>query len=186
MNIITTVKSLKTKTLLRLYNRLTGKKTTKFASRAKGEGQVIGAAKVAGQETVTNYLRELGVPVEVNPYTPKDPNAKPARKRRGTNLLPPGGAPIACREASKQAILLDMLSQHNGATMPELIKALSGGRKPWQEQTVRAGFGWDMKQKGYGVRSTFDPDGTERFFIVKPKMPDGQEYLIPFHRPLKK
>ena len=102
------------------------------------------------------------------------------KARRGTNLLPPGHAPIACREGSKQAILLDMLARPNGATMEELLDALSGGNRPWTEATVRSGFGWDMKQKGYGVRSSFDADGTERFFIV---VPEG--HSIPAHRPLK-
>lgn len=102
------------------------------------------------------------------------------KPRKGTNLAAPGHAPIACREASKQAALLDALSKEGGATMDELLVALSGGRRPWLEQTIRAGFGWDMKQKGYGVRSTFDEDGTERFHIV---VPEG--FTIPAHRPLK-
>jgi hypothetical protein len=53
--------------------------------------------------------------------------------------------------------------------MEELLEGLAGGNKPWQEKTVRAGFGWDMKQKGYGVRSEFDPTGEERFHLVLPK-----------------
>lgn len=111
----------------------------------------------------------------------KDAGEKKKKKaRRGTNLLPPGHAPIPCREGSKQAILLDMLARPNGATMEELLDALSGGKRPWTEATVRSGFGWDMKLKGYGVRSQFDADGTERFFIV---VPEG--HSIPPHRPLK-
>ena len=105
---------------------------------------------------------------------------KKARAPRGTNLVVPGHAPIPCREGSKQAMLLDMLSRPNGATMAELIEALSGGNKPWTESTVRSGFGWDMKLKGYGVRSAFDADGTERFHIV---VPEG--HAIPAHKPLK-
>jgi hypothetical protein len=105
---------------------------------------------------------------------------KKARAPRGTNLVVPGHAPIPCREGSKQAMLLDMLSRPNGATMTELIEALSGGNKPWTEATVRSGFGWDMKLKGYGVRSAFDADGTERFHIV---VPEG--HAIPAHKPLK-
>ena len=105
---------------------------------------------------------------------------KKARAPRGTNLAAPGHAPIQCREGSKQAMLLDMLSRPNGATMTELIEALSGGNKPWTEATVRSGFGWDMKLKGYGVRSAFDADGTERFHIV---VPEG--HAIPAHKPLK-
>lgn len=112
--------------------------------------------------------------------TAKPKAEKAPRARKGTNLAAPGHAPIPCREGSKQAILLDMLSRPNGATMAELIEALSGGNKPWTEATVRSGFGWDMKQKGYGVRSQFDADGTERFFIV---VPEG--HSIPAHRPLK-
>lgn len=102
------------------------------------------------------------------------------KARKGTNLAAPGHAPIACREGSKQAILLDTLARPEGATMEELIEALSGGKKPWTEATVRSGFGWDMKQKGYGVRSDFDENGTERFHIV---LPEG--HGIPAHRPLK-
>ncbi len=196
MSMINTIKSLKTKTLVALYNKLTRKQTKKFASRAKGEAQVIGASKVAGQETVTKFLKELGVEVKDNKYTPKDPRTavnapkvsqpvpeptKRTRKHRGTNLAAPPGAPVACREGSKQAALLDMLSQPNGATMDELFEGLKFGKKPWLPQTIRWGFSWDMKGKGYGVRSTFDEDGTERFFIV---IPEG--YSIPPHRPLKK
>ena len=110
----------------------------------------------------------------------KAPAEKKARAPRGTNLVAPGHAPIPCREGSKQAMLLDMLSRPNGATMAELIEALSGGNKPWTEATVRSGFGWDMKLKGYGVRSAFDADGTERFHIV---VPEG--HAIPAHKPLK-
>lgn len=177
---INTIKSLDTKTLLALYNALTGKTTTKFASREKGEGQTIGAAKVAGEAEVNRILTDMGVVQKEEPVNETTAAEKKARSPRGTNLLPPGHAPIACREGSKQAMLLDMLSRPNGATMAELIEALSGGNKPWTEATVRSGFGWDMKLKGYGVRSSFSADGTERFHIV---VPEG--HAIPAHRPLK-
>jgi hypothetical protein len=109
----------------------------------------------------------------------KDAPATERRVHRGTNLLPPSNdAPIPCRAGTKQAIMLDLLSTPNGATMDDLIKALSGGRKPWTEGSVRAGFGWDMKQKGYGVRSEFDEDGVERFFIVLPKGHDIPKHKI--------
>lgn len=120
------------------------------------------------------------------PKAPKAPKAQkvPAEKKnrlpRGTNLAAPGHAPIPCREGSKQAMLLDMLSRPTGATMEQLIAALSGGNKPWTEATVRSGFGWDMKLKGYGVCSSFDGEGREWFHIV---LPDG--HAIPAHKPLK-
>jgi hypothetical protein len=49
---------------------------------------------------------------------------------------------------------------------------LSGGRKPWTEPTVRSGFGWDLKRKGYGVRSRLGADGVERFHLL---VPEGQK-----------
>lgn len=109
---------------------------------------------------------------------------KTARATRGTNLVPPGHAPLPCREGSKQALLVDLLSKPNGATMNELLAGLSGGNKPWTEASVRAGFGWDMKQKGYGVKSEFDADGTERFHLVLPVI-KGATQAVPTHTALK-
>lgn len=131
-------------------------------------------------ETVNETTTPAPVAAPKAPKAPKSAEEKKARAPRGTNLAAPGHAPIQCREGSKQAMLLDMLSRPNGATMAELIDALSGGNKPWTEATVRSGFGWDMKLKGYGVRSAFDADGTERFHIV---VPEG--HAIPAHKPLK-
>ncbi len=95
---------------------------------------------------------------------------------RGTNLQPTGEKVQACLIDSKQSILVDLLSRPEGATMEELIQSLSGGRRPWTEATVRSGFGWDLKRKGYGVRSEFDPTGEERFHLIVPK---GQK--VPKH-----
>lgn len=150
---------------------------------------------VNGDKFNTVWLTEKGVNVvfdqidagrkaeapKAKAAAPAKPKAEKApRARKGTNLLPPGHAPIPCREGSKQAMLLDMLRREGGVTMAELIDGLSGGNKPWTEATVRSGFGWDMKLKGYGVRSSFDADGTERFHIV---VPEG--HVIPAHKPLK-
>lgn len=81
------------------------------------------------------------------------PAEKAAGPRRGTGInLAPKSAAYPCREGSKQSILVDMLSRPQGATMEELIKALSGGAKPWLEVTVKSGLNWDMnKIKGYGI-----------------------------------
>lgn len=54
------IKSLGNKTLLALYNDLTGKSTSKFASREKGEIQTVNAAMAAGEERVTKLLVNLG------------------------------------------------------------------------------------------------------------------------------
>lgn len=186
------------KQLVELYNALAKKAGAAPTKRFSSIG--------AGVERTWALLEQVGAPVEAVPAASKlekDPTASlgtpvaakgtgkakaqkapkadaEPRARRGTNLAAPGHAPIPCREGSKQALLLDKLSGSKGATMPELIETLSGGNKPWTEATVRSGFGWDMKQKGYGVRSEFDADGTERFFIV---LPAGKS--IPPHTPLK-
>lgn len=98
------------------------------------------------------------------------------RARRGTDLKPTGEPVKPCLIGSKQAVLVDMLRRKEGATMAELLAALAVSGKPWQEQTVRSGFSWDLRRKGYGVKSSFDADGTERFHLV---VPDGQ--AIPAH-----
>lgn len=110
------------------------------------------------------------------------PAPKPAAKRAtGINLAPMKTA-YPCREGSKQAILVDMLSRVQGATMAELLKALSGGDKPWLEISVKSGMNWDMnKLKGYGIRTT----KREEFDCYHLVLPKGMDKPHP-HQPLKK
>jgi hypothetical protein len=110
----------------------------------------------------------------------KAERANQPRKHKGTNLLP-GEEVTPCREGTKQSIMVDLLSRPEGATMEELLDALSGGKKPWAEVTVRSGFGWDMKQHGYGVRSVVKEGEDERFFLV---LPHGVK-KVPEHTPRK-
>jgi hypothetical protein len=111
----------------------------------------------------------------------KAARANQPRKHKGTNLLPPGDDITPCREGTKQSIMVDLLSRSEGATMEEMLEALSGGNKPWTEVTVRSGFGWDMKQHGYGVRSVVKEGEDERFFLV---LPHGVK-KVPEHTPRK-
>lgn len=106
--------------------------------------------------------------------------AKPARRSTGINLAPKARV-YACREGSKQAILVDLLSRVQGATMGELLKGLSGGEKPWQEVTVKSGLNWDMnKVKGYGIRTTKRME-FDCYHLVLPK---GMSAPLP-HTPRK-
>lgn len=181
------------KQLVELYNALAEKAgatpTKRFSSIGAGVERtwalleqvgVKPAAAAPAKDPVASLGTTVAAKGAAKPKAQKKAADAEPRARRGTNLAAPGHAPLACRENSKQALLLDKLAGSKGATMPELIEALSGGNKPWTEATVRSGFGWDMKQKGYGVRSEFDKDGVERFFIV---LPTG--YAIPPHTPLK-
>jgi hypothetical protein len=78
----------------------------------------------------------------------------PAKARStGINLAPKAKA-YPCKAGTKQALLVDLLFRPEGATMAELMVAMSTG-KPWQEITVKSGLNWDMnKVKGYGIRTT--------------------------------
>ena len=162
--------------LVKLHNELNPKKPTKrFAAQSVGVSRVwksLEAHAATAKPAAPAPVRKASAPA-AKKAAPK------SGIRRGTNLLPPGFEPIPCRAGSKQAIMVDTLARKGGATLDDLRTALEGGRKPWQDQTIRAGFGWDMKLKGYGVRSNFK-DGVERFYLV---VPEGQ--TIPAHTPLK-
>lgn len=112
------------------------------------------------------------------------PKAKPAASapRRGTGInLAPQKKVYACREGSKQALLVDLLNRPQGATMAELLVALSGGAKPWKEVTVKSGLNWDMnKVKGYGIRTTKRGDD-DCYHLV---LPEGMAAPVP-HTPRK-
>ena len=102
--------------------------------------------------------------------------------RRGTGInLAPQKKVYACREGSKQALLVDLLNRPQGATMAELLEALSGGAKPWKEVTVKSGLNWDMnKVKGYGIRTTKRGD-EDCYHLV---LPEGMAAPVP-HTPRK-
>ena len=98
------------------------------------------ADKKAAVKRTWKLLEALPAPKQA-PVAPKQepkmteqkqeaPKAKaPAQPkvRKGTNLAAPGHAPIACREGSKQALLLDTLSRPEGATRKELFLVVPEG-----------------------------------------------------------
>jgi hypothetical protein len=176
----------------RLAAKLPGMNTIKrFADKKAALKRTWDALNTWADLEVQKEPAKVPAPVSVAPRGKEKPTQAPEAKKapkvsRGTNVQPAGHAPLPCREGSKQAMLLDVLARPGGATMEELLDALSGGKKPWLEVTVRAGFSWDMKNKGYGVYSSVDEDGKERFYIVLPMHQDtGKAYPIPAHVPLK-
>src|SRR5690606_36709499 len=75
---------------------------------------------------------------------------KPKRSSAGVHIEPKDKVePVIA--GSKQHILIQQLTKPNGATMPELQEALG-----WTETSVRSGFYWDLRNKGYGVRQDGD------------------------------
>jgi len=96
--------------------------------------------------------------VAPEPAAKPAPKAKAPRKPRGINLAPKAEA-VACREGTKQALLVDLLSRPCGASMTELLRHLH----PWKPVTVKSGLSWDMNSlKGYGIRTTFE-NGHQRW-----------------------
>lgn len=133
------------------------------------------ATKGAAEDRIKRLVNDV---FEMRPQVTKKPakakkSAAPKKRRgRGINLTPKDKA-YPCRKGTKQSILVDMLSREQGATMPELMKALSGGNKPWKEVTVKSGLNWDMNNvKGYGIRTT-DRDGADCYHLVLPEGMDA-------------
>lgn len=133
------------------------------------------ATKGAAEDRIKRLVNDV---FEMRPQVTKKPakvkkSAAPKKRRgRGINLTPKDKA-YPCRKGTKQSILVDMLSREQGATMSELMKALSGGNKPWKEVTVKSGLNWDMNNvKGYGIRTT-DRDGADCYHLVLPEGMDA-------------
>lgn len=104
---------------------------------------------------------------------------KAPRRNTGINLAPKATV-YACKEGTKQALFVDLLSRPQGATMEELMVAMSTG-KPWQEITVKSGLNWDMnKVKGYGIRTSKRGD-LDCYHLV---LPAGMAAPLP-HTPRK-
>lgn len=134
---------------------------------------------------IANKARDGAAPAKNSDYPapasaskPKKVAAsKPVAPRRGSGInLAPLNKAYACRAGSKQAILVDILFRPQGATMPELLEALSGGSKPWLEVSVKSGMNWDMnKVKGYGIRTSKRGD-EDCYHLV---LPEGLTAPVP-------
>lgn len=148
----------------------------KFANKATAAkrlwANLTDLAEVRAERAKASKARDQAAPAKADDYPAP---AKAPRRNTGINLQP---KPVAypCRWGSKQAILVDMLSRKQGATLAELIAALSGGNKPWQEVTVKSGLNWDMnKIKGYGIRTTKRGD-EDCYHLV---LPEGLKAPLP-------
>jgi hypothetical protein len=130
--------------------------------------------KFTNKETAVERVKKVLKALAKTRAPVKEP--KRDGRRRGTNLSPqPGSEPKSCREGSKQAAMVDILSRKRGASMPEIIEEMAGGKTPWKEITCRAGM-YEMTAKGYGVKSEMVGD-EERFFLV---VPEGKS-IAPHH-----
>ena len=145
--------------MVALYNATAAELNTglapvkRFADKESGVKRLMANITDLWEMRRLEQKNEVKKPVKTKVKAQKVKTSTPLR-RTGTNLAPKEKV-YPCRAGTKQAILVDMLSRPEGATMPELLTALSGGSKPWQEVTVKSGLNWDMNNvKGYGIRTT--------------------------------
>ncbi len=165
--------------LVSLHNKLAaplGKRAVRrFATKTAAQARTWALVQASARTQQERTQAQRPARTKTAAAKPAQPAAAPATAKRsrarGTNIQPTGEPLRACRAGSKQAILLDLLRQPEGATIETLMAATG-----WQRSSVRTGFSWDMRGKGYGVRSTFDAAGVERFHLV---VPVGQK--VPAH-----
>lgn len=167
--------------MVALYNATAAELNTGLAPVTRFATKEAAVKRTMANLTDLWELRRTMEKAQAKPEKPKAaPKAKPATgtaPRRGTGInLAPMKKAYACRAGSKQAILVDMLSREQGATMEELLEALSGGSKPWKEVSVKSGMNWDMnKVKGYGIRTTKRGDD-DCYHLV---LPEGLTAPVP-------
>jgi hypothetical protein len=121
------------------------------------------ARKLVGQE-----LEGYVIQAELKDKTKKD------RSKLGEIKIAPTAPLIHCRAGSKQQLILDALTR--GCTMDDLraICVRKNG-EPWDDNSIRSALYYDMKQKGYGVRTEWD--GTTPIYHVV--LPAGYEAPLP-------
>jgi len=86
--------------------------------------------------------------------------ATPAKKVPKAKAAAKAQEAAGPREGSKMSQVIAMLQRKNGATLVEIMKAMS-----WQRHTVRGFMAGAMKKAGYTVES-FKPEGGERTYRI--------------------
>lgn len=134
------------------------------------------ATKEAGVKRLSANLSDLykaSVKAAAQPEKKSRPTeGNPHKRTKGVNLNPKKTV-YACRAGSKQAKIIDMLSRASGASFAELHEAMTSAEfahlKPWQEITTRSALNWDVnKVKGYGIRTSYRPNGEAVYHLTYP------------------
>lgn len=133
--------------------------------------------KVLGDELAGYGFKAEGVdakpvaaPVAAKkPETSKTPAASDDTKQRkgSIEIIPVGFKPIAARFGSKQQALIELLQK--GATMDDFREVcVKGDGTPWTDASIRSAMYYDVREKGYGVRTEWN-DETPKYFLVLPE-----------------
>lgn len=116
-----------------------------------------------------------GYVIEPQLDEPKTDDAAPVAKadepsRKGRVEIAPSGLPlIPARHGSKQQFIIEMLAREEGASLHELVDALvRRDGTQWKPESLMAGLYHHFPQKGYGISTTEDVNGTFRYHLVYP------------------
>lgn len=146
------------KQLLAVYNELTGKKTSKFSSRAKGLKQVKAELRNALD---TGHSKSNGAEKPVAKAAPAKPAAKAkATRSRGGFDYPADAKVQGHREGTKRAKVIELLGRPEGATLEEVQKAVG-----WDAKTAYDGVRLLHTYLGYGLKTSAEG----RIHLVRPK-----------------
>lgn len=117
--------------LLAFYNERTGKNTTKFASRAKGQAQVWAIIEAEVADELVAIEAAKAAPAASEEAAPVE---KKARKSRGFRFKFCKRDTIkTVKEGSKRYALLQLLKQEGGATFEECMAETGWNRKDCYE-----------------------------------------------------
>jgi len=134
-------------------------------------------AHVSVQAELTGYMIAPSEDVRPAPEPTPAPKAKakPAGGKRVTgNITIEARAPLqACREGTKQQALVDALANPAGATLTQLQKLCvkRDGVTLWDMGSVRSALYYDLRDKGYGIRTDMTGEEPVHFLVL----PEGYD-----------
>uniref|UniRef100_A0AAU7VGD5 Uncharacterized protein n=1 Tax=Dinoroseobacter phage vB_DshS_R26L TaxID=3161158 RepID=A0AAU7VGD5_9CAUD len=130
------------------------------------------AQKLVGNE-LSGYVIEPQLKAAPKPKTDAP---KKASRRKGQVTVEPTSPLIHCRAGSKQQAIVDKLAAEGGATLDDLREVcVKKDGTAWDDNSIRSALYYDIKDKGYGVRTEFEGD-EPRYFIV---LPEGYDAPLP-------
>jgi len=126
------------------------------------------AKNVVGEE-LTGFIIQPDLE-EKAPEPKEQPKEQRKSRKSGEINVDPMPTLIQARVGSKQQAIIDLLTK--GATMDDL-RAVCVRRDgvSWDDNSIRSALYYDVRQKGYGVRTEWEGD-TARYHLV---LPDGYD-----------
>lgn len=136
--------------LVKTYNELTGKKTTKFSSKSAGVRQVWAALQERGTvERADVEIERIQVAEPQAPAKPRKARKKTGRRTRFNAPARPPIVPHRPDQGYKRARAIELLLK--GATLEQVMSACD-----WAERDAKDGI-WLLNRKlGYGLREGDD------------------------------